>query len=454
MAPLSYAQKRLWFLHRSDPDDTSHNNGLVLRLRGELDAGALRVAVDAAVARHESLRTSFADVGGGPVTVVRPARAVPVERIDLSVAADAGELARWLVADRVGAPFDLAAAPPLRISVLTLGRDDHVLCLVAHRIIADETSLDVLFDDLLTLYRRLGPAAPPVPYGDVARWEPAPGAARRVTPEHERRRPAGAGQDGAEQDGAGQDGAATVPALFERAVGADPRATALLCGDERVSYGDLDHRVALLAAALRRRGVAEGCLVGVCLRPSAGAVAAMLAVWRAGAAYLPLDPDHPDERLAFLIVDSGPRLVVTDDRLARRLPPGTVALVPAGNSGSGDDRWLGGWAEVSAADPAYVIYPAADPFRAVPVRHGDLAARVRRRREAYGIRREHRVVQLASPGDDAHAEELYPALTAGASVLLLPCGRTEMSGAQAGDRPPLTGTCRHAEPAIPAPARL
>ncbi len=222
-----------------------------------------------------------------------------------------------------------------------------------------------------------------------------------------------------------------MPVLFQRVVAATPEATALLCGEERVSYGELDLRVARLAAALRRRGVTDGCVVGVFLGRSTEAVVALLAVWRAGGAYLPLDPDHPDERLAFLIDDSAARLVVTDAGLADRLPPDTVTLIAADESRRGDDRWLGGWHEVEFDDPAYVIYTSGSTGvpKGVLVEHGSLAGRVRWMREAYDLRPDDRVVQFASLSFDAHAEELYPALTAGAAVHLLPGGALSLPAA-------------------------
>ncbi|GAA3583079.1 hypothetical protein GCM10022419_076040 [Nonomuraea rosea] len=677
--PLSFAQERLWFLQQLDPDDASYNMYLVLRLRGALDTVALLAALDAVVARHESLRTSFDDADGEPVTVVHPPGPVPVERIDLTASAEPEELARWLVADRTNAPFDLAAAPPLRVGLLGLGHDDHVLCFVLHHIIADGSSLGVLFDDVFALYQARVEGRPPglvplpVQYGDVALWQreresgtageeslaywrrqlaeppmpalPAdkPGGARpegafhsfripqevvtrleRLAQEHgaslfmvlvaayqvllarhtgqtdvlvgtpwaardrvelepvigyltdtlvlrgdlagdpafgdllgvtrrtvldahahrtvpferligelgvprdlhrnpllatmiilhsqagdgtppermgdlgvslfdggyrqakfdlaletwrneegllavlgydsalfrpatieglaERfgvllrgiadapgtrisRLPMLTGSDLADATGpaavAELDAGEMVPALFERAVALAPDATALISGDEQVSYAELDARVARLAAALRRRGVADGCVVGVCAGRSAEAVVALLAVWRAGGAYLPLDPGHPDERLAFLIADSGARLVVTDAELAHRLPQETVALIPSAGSGSGDPRWLGGWAAVRPGDPAYVVYTSGSTGRpkGVLVEHGSLALRVRWMRHAYGLRPADRVVQFASLSFDAHAEELYPALTAGASVLLLPGGAATLPDA-------------------------
>jgi amino acid adenylation domain-containing protein len=684
--PLSFGQERMWFVQRLHPDDASLTNYTVLRLRGRLDVAALQAAIDDLVARHESLRTSFREENGDPVTVIHPPGPFPLEQLDLTGTADPEERARQLVASRTNAPFDLAEAPPTRISLLALGRDDHVLCVVMHHIITDGWSDVVLMDDLYACYlaRAAGrvPDLPamPVQYGDIALWQrerysgpvaeealaywrrrlarpqwlelpfaDTPGVQGRegayctfevseevtaalerlaqqhgaslfmvlvaayqillsrhsgqtdilisttwsardrvelepvigyltdpmvlrgdlsgdpaftdlldgtrrtvleayahrlvpferllnslgVTREVHFRNPllsttlilhsqAGDGRpperlgdlsvewfddgylqaqftlgmqvwrtdngmrvvlnydvarfraatieslaaraavllrgiadapgtqisrlpmltdadvaalstDHAPGHAPGQDRQETVPAGFARAAAAFPEATALVCGDELVSYAELDARVARLAAELRRRGAATTDVVGVCLGRSADAVVALLAVWRAGAAYLPLDPEYPDSRLAFLIADSGARLVVTDAALASRLPPGTglvtvgvtaAAAGPGQSNAAGQHSQQGGGQWPEPGDPAYLIYTSGSTGQAkgVLVEHGALAGRVHWMRVEYGLRLGDRVVQFASLSFDTHAEELYPALTAGSSVLLLPDG--------------------------------
>jgi len=174
--PLSFAQERLWFLHQFDPQDASYNVYLVRRLRGALDIGALTSAIDGVAARHETLRTSFASTDGEPAAVLHPAGAVPAEHVRVTGPDAVGE-ARRLVAQRTNAPFDLAAAPPVRVTLIELAPDDHVLCMVLHHIICDGWSLNVLFDEISELYqagaRHTQPGLPPlrVQYGDVAWWQ-------------------------------------------------------------------------------------------------------------------------------------------------------------------------------------------------------------------------------------------------------------------------------------------
>src|SRR6185437_8261072 len=230
------------------------------------------------------------------------------------------------------------------------------------------------------------------------------------------------------------DGDELVPELFARAAAATPQATALTwdTGDERgagqMSYAELHDRVARIAAALRRAGLAPGDVAGVCLGRSADTVAAMLAVWQAGGAYLPLDPDYPDERLAFMVADSGARLVVTSAALAHRPPQGTDLVMVELAQGKGG---AGRWPAAGPGQPAYVIYTSGSTGqpKGVLIEHGALASRVRWMRQAYAISPADRVAQFASLNFDAHIEELYPALAAGASVLLLPDGPVSLPDA-------------------------
>ena len=169
-AQLSPAQQRLWFLHRLEPESAAYNMYNVWRLRGPLDPDALRAAVGDLAARHEILRTRYPDDDGRPLLIVEPPGVLAVEEIELDGAEDE---ARRLVAARVNAPFDLTAAPPVRIGLIRLAEDDHVVCLVLHHILGDGWSLNILRDDLAALYaaRRHGFAAalaePVVQYADI-----------------------------------------------------------------------------------------------------------------------------------------------------------------------------------------------------------------------------------------------------------------------------------------------
>jgi amino acid adenylation domain-containing protein len=177
--PLSFAQERLWFIDRLEPGSAVYNMPRALRLGGALDERALERALGEIVRRHESLRTTFAEVDGSPVQVVAPfvGFAVPVE--DLSGLGEADREAA--VGRRAGEealqPFDLAAGPLFRAALLRLGDEDRVLLLTMHHIVSDGWSMGVFFRELsalYTAYREGGESPLPelaVQYADYAVWQ-------------------------------------------------------------------------------------------------------------------------------------------------------------------------------------------------------------------------------------------------------------------------------------------
>ncbi|MEW5928133.1 MAG: amino acid adenylation domain-containing protein [Gemmatimonadota bacterium] len=178
-APLSSAQQRLWFLDRMAPGAAAYNVPGAVRLDGALDAAALEASVAALVRRHEALRTVFAAGDGGPVQVVLPTVAVPLESADLAgLPAEAREAeAARLLREAARRPFDLAAGPLLRALLVRVAPDRHLLMLVAHHVVTDGWSLRVMVRDLSALYAaRVGGGEPslpelPVRYADYAAWQ-------------------------------------------------------------------------------------------------------------------------------------------------------------------------------------------------------------------------------------------------------------------------------------------
>jgi amino acid adenylation domain-containing protein/non-ribosomal peptide synthase protein (TIGR01720 family) len=172
--PLSFAQRRMWFLNRLEPDAGTYNIPVVLRLSGQLNDAALRSALTDVVGRHESLRTVFPDVDGEPFQkIVDADLAVPRLQVVLSTP---GEVDREIRrAARAG--FDLTRELPVRGTLLSLSRDEHVLILVMHHIASDGGSARPLATDLARAYSaRLAGDAPqwtplPVQYADYALWQ-------------------------------------------------------------------------------------------------------------------------------------------------------------------------------------------------------------------------------------------------------------------------------------------
>jgi hypothetical protein len=177
--PLSFAQQRLWFLDQLSPANPVYNIPLTIRLTGELAVATLAHSLRALVARHESLRTSFATVKGAPTQVITPIVIQQLPLIDLSELAEGARQVQlqYLLHAEVMRPFDLARGPLLRTTLLRLDPTEHVLQLTLHHIIADGWSLDVLLHELITVYRAASsgqpPALPELPlqYADYAVWQ-------------------------------------------------------------------------------------------------------------------------------------------------------------------------------------------------------------------------------------------------------------------------------------------
>ncbi|MBM2619517.1 amino acid adenylation domain-containing protein [Actinoplanes sp. LDG1-06] len=174
--PLSYAQRRLWFLNRFESGAAAHNISLALRLRGDLDVEAMRAAVRDVTARHETLRTRFPEDGGTAYQLVLDAEQGAPEVV-LTELADGDEQAlEDAIATEAARDFDLATETPLRVTLFRLGRRDHVLLIMLHHIAGDGWSVTPFATDLTTAYRarvdRLEPDLPPLPvqYADFAVW--------------------------------------------------------------------------------------------------------------------------------------------------------------------------------------------------------------------------------------------------------------------------------------------
>ena len=271
---------------------------------------------------------------------------------------------------------------------------------------------------------------------------------------------------------------ASVPQLVAAQAVATPEAVALVAqaGAARsvLTYQALDTWANQVAHRLRALGMGPDILVGLCLERSAALVVGALGILKAGGAYVPLDPAYPPERLAFMLHDAQTPVLVTQQRLAERLPAGpwqVVALdadgplsgdrrpapcprfepgrlVPCGHaspsgserglawpkatrrpgtraadaarSGATGDRAATGLSPVTPAHLAYVIYTSGSTGqpKGVQITHDSLLNLVFWHRRAFAVTAADRATQLASPSFDATVWELWPYLTAGASVYL------------------------------------
>ncbi|WP_244593454.1 amino acid adenylation domain-containing protein [Methylosinus trichosporium] len=178
--PLSFAQQRLWFLWKLDPDGVAYNLSGGLHLIGALDVAALRVALDGLVARHESLRTVFREGhDGGVEQIVSPRSEIVLPYVDVS-GGDAETRERRICDEALQlrvTPFDLGAGPLMRAALFRAEMDEHRLIVVMHHIISDAQSTQIMLDELPELYRAsLRKETPQLPesairYIDYAAWQ-------------------------------------------------------------------------------------------------------------------------------------------------------------------------------------------------------------------------------------------------------------------------------------------
>ena len=178
--PLSYSQQRLWFLEQLDPGSSSYNLFSAYQLKGDIDISALEQTFNEIVRRHEVLRTVFKSEDGSPKQVVLPNLTIKIPVVDLRARGSAEE--RWTEARRMFTeeaqrPFDLAAGPLLRITLLQLADHEHVLLRAMHHIVSDGWSAGVLFREVSEIYAALVDRRPPsladlpIQYADYAKWQ-------------------------------------------------------------------------------------------------------------------------------------------------------------------------------------------------------------------------------------------------------------------------------------------
>ncbi|MFD3546608.1 amino acid adenylation domain-containing protein [Streptomyces sp. NPDC058655] len=220
------------------------------------------------------------------------------------------------------------------------------------------------------------------------------------------------------------------PAAFEAQVRRSPEAVALVCEDTELTYAQLDARANRLARLLAARGVGAEDVVGVALPRSPELVTALLAVMKTGAAYLPLDSDHPQDRLAYMLRDAGARTVVTAREQAEGLPelPGADLVrlddpETAADLAARDAAPLG--RDIPLDRAAYVIYTSGSTGRpkGVVVPHDGVGSLIATATERIGIGPDSRVVQFASVGFDVTVWDLVMSLCVGGRIIVVPAER-------------------------------
>lgn len=179
LLPLSFAQERMWFLHRLAPDSPAYHCHYAFRLHGKLDLDALSQSLSLLIARHEVLRTTFEEHEGQPMQRIQEASTLSLAQLDLRTLRRIDQEADIHSALRQAAQarFDLEHGPLLRAGVIWIAQSEQIFWLTLHHIITDGRSMEVLFRELSSLYRGRAQgttpqlAAQPIQYVDYAAWD-------------------------------------------------------------------------------------------------------------------------------------------------------------------------------------------------------------------------------------------------------------------------------------------
>ncbi|MBI5815646.1 MAG: amino acid adenylation domain-containing protein [Nitrospinae bacterium] len=220
--------------------------------------------------------------------------------------------------------------------------------------------------------------------------------------------------------------AGTVHGLFEKIAEQKPDAAAVISGDETVNYAQLNSRADALAVRLAAAGAGRGAAVGIFMERGAGMVAALLGALKSGAAYVPVDPSYPKERVEFMLADSGIRAVVTSAALASSLPAGDFSVVTmeglSGAVAAEEDRPA---EKISSDDLAYIIYTSGSTGKpkGVMVTHSNVVNFLSSMAEAPGISPEETALAVTTISFDIAALEIFLPLTSGARVVIASTGQ-------------------------------
>jgi len=228
--------------------------------------------------------------------------------------------------------------------------------------------------------------------------------------------------------------ASSIQQEFEAQAARTPKAIAVVCGDEHLTYAALDQQANQLAHTLQQRGVGPETPVGLCVERSLEMVVGLLGILKAGGAYLPLDPGYPSERLAFMLADSQAPILLTQASLLPHLPQHQAQIIcldtdwpaiqdysPIPNPKSIHVAPAGAKIQ-NPKSLAYLIYTSGSTGnpKGVLVPHEGLVNLAQAQRQVFDLTPASRILQFASPSFDAAIFEIVMALTGGATLYLIP----------------------------------
>ncbi|MCK4840518.1 MAG: amino acid adenylation domain-containing protein, partial [Methylococcales bacterium] len=219
----------------------------------------------------------------------------------------------------------------------------------------------------------------------------------------------------------------SIVELFQQQVQQNPGSTALLFEGQQLSYKELDQHSSKLANYLLNSGVTENDLVGVCMDRSLHMVVAMLAIFKAGAVYVPIVPSDPEQRIQYLLDNSKIKVLITEEKLQEKFAD--LLSASACSSFAIDTQWQAILASetdliptVKLSQAAYVIYTSGSTGqpKGVVISHGALSHHCQVMGDYYQLTPADKVLQFASINVDASLEQLLPALLVGATVVIRP----------------------------------
>ncbi|HEY6349974.1 MAG TPA: amino acid adenylation domain-containing protein [Candidatus Angelobacter sp.] len=208
--------------------------------------------------------------------------------------------------------------------------------------------------------------------------------------------------------------------LFEQQVERTPDALALISGQDRLTYRDLDRRANQLARDLSKQGIGIGSRVAIFMERSAEIFVAVLGVLKAHAAYVPLDPRNPGERIRFVLSDAAPAVILTQQHLIAALPASNIRAIVVGVTEQGivlDGSSVNGLGSPDV--PAYVIYTSGStgqPKGSI-VSHRALVNHAMQMVDLYDLGPDRRMLQFSPLSFDASAEDIFPTLLSGAALV-------------------------------------
>jgi amino acid adenylation domain-containing protein len=210
----------------------------------------------------------------------------------------------------------------------------------------------------------------------------------------------------------------TVPALFALQVAVRPQACALAGAGGTLTYAETDARSTAVAHTLRAAGVKGNEAVGLYFESSAELVVAALGVWKAGGAYLPVDPAYPPERANFILSDAGAPIVLTRRSHAESLQGGRWKTLFIEDIAAHDAAVESSLSDPGPEDLAYLIYTSGSTGqpKGVEITHGNLRNLVEWHNREFSITNDDRATQVAGPGFDAAVWEIWPYMASGAAV--------------------------------------